>query len=107
MTTKELTRRLQYYSSLDNAACYFQDPDNDFVFSITRVIDGKKDLFYSLSYIFYVDDSLQYAMIERFTLSQFKVQLGYFRSFFNRASKTQQDYIKNSNLVPNLLKIQL
>lgn len=105
MTTNELLRRLDYYSSLDNAARLFSDceleSDVPFVFCVFT--DSK--VFYTLSHTLILPDNLVYFNVSRFTRSHFNVQLKYFKSFFSRASKTQQDYIRKSMLVDHLLKL--
>ena len=105
MTTKELLRRLDVFSSLDHAALLFNDceleSDVPFVFRVVK--DGKVS--YTLSYYIELSDNLVYCSVSRFTRSAFNVQLKYFKSFFSRASKSQQEYICNSMLVDNLLKL--
>lgn len=105
MTTKELLRRLECYSSLDNAARLFSDcvleSDVPFVFRV--VMDG--NVSYTLSYYLELPDSLVYCSVERFSRPVFNVQLKYFKSFYSRASKTQQEYIRQCMLVDNLLKL--
>ena len=105
MTTKELLRRLESFSSLDIAARLFidceQDSDVPFVFRVVK--DG--NVSYTLSYFLDLPDNLVYCSVERFSRAVFNTQLRYFKSFFSRASKTQQEYIRKSMLVDNLLKL--
>lgn len=106
MTTKELLRRLESFSSLDVAASKFSDVNTDFVFRVeVCTINNSKRVYYTLSYIVTIDDVVNYLSVSRFTRQLFDIQVKYFKSFYLRCSKSQRDYITKSLLVDNLLKL--
>lgn len=107
MTTKELFYRLSGYSDLDTAAIFFSDPLINQCYQVCVLTDNSRLYFYCLDFVDFSSmvKSLvvRSIMIDNFTRSDFMIQVKYFKAFFNRASKSQQDYIKRSLLVNNLL----
>lgn len=107
MTTKELLTRLSAYSDLDTAATFFSMPLINQCYQVCVLTENSRLYFYSLDLLdfssFVKDLVVKSIMIDNFTRSDFIIQVKYFKAFFNRASKTQQDYIKRSLLVNNLL----
>lgn len=107
MTTKELFSRLSGYSELDSAAAFFSMPMVNQCYQVCVLTVNSRLYFYSLDLLdfssFVKNLDVCSILIDNFTRSDFMIQVKYFKAFFNRASKSQQDYIKRSLLVNNLL----
>lgn len=110
MTSKELFRRLQAFSVLNLASQLFYSGDlpKSFIFRVQFSWHGRKqENFVSVPSVscfgeIFISDC-DYFYFDRFTIDQFQSQVKYFISFYNRCSKRQQEIVRSSNLVTDLL----
>lgn len=109
MTSKEFSRRLAIYRSLNKACGFFSPRCMDYIFRVTICCDNIVTVDYvdlpSFSLFDYgLISSCQYVSFDKFTYSEFKIQFGYFKSFISRLSSHQLNVLKASHDVDNLLK---
>lgn len=110
MTTKELFHRLQAFSSLNLACRLFysgSDVVRDFIYSVQFCWHGRKSLMYVITPFACFGESFipecDYLYFDRFTRDQFKSQVKFFISFYNRCSQRQKDIVRSSGQVVDLL----
>lgn len=109
MTSKELFHRLQAFSSLNLACQLFYSGESvlEFIYSVNFCWHGRKSLMYVKTPFACFGESFipecDYLYFDRFTRDQFKIQVKYFISFYNRCSKRQKDIVRSSNQVVDLL----
>lgn len=109
MTTKELLRRLDYYSSLEFASMYFDDDSIECVYRIVVHTPQESITRYSSDVHLYFATSdfmkdIEALYIEKFSRSAFLVQVRYFIGFYNRCSIRQREVLRSSGKLYSLLQ---
>lgn len=107
MTTKEFIRRSDYFDILDSACISLSG--REFCWKITSISGNTSSvlfthdvsLFFSEHLAFFVYVNSVY--VEQYSKSQFKIDLGYFKSFLSRLSKYQMVSLKDSGKCSHLL----
>lgn len=110
MTSKEFYRRIEAYMPLNAASQLFeQHPDADYLYKVLIVsqISKRTTFCYDIK-IFtqdhsIINDSLA-VYFDRFDKKAFDVQVRYFKTFYSRCSKIQQELVRSSFVLDYLVK---
>ena len=110
MTSKELFRRLDFFSILEFASQCFESELTDFVYHVSFSHNGLKSERFVLSYSYFFNssvfdlDSFDFLYFEKFSRAEFKSQVRYFISFYSRCSVRQREILRSSGKLSSLLQ---